>query len=225
MATVYSSTNDGYVYRTASSWTSSRNGATGTSYNSTLTSNAQAISASRFSARGGGYSYTIYRTFLHFDTSGISGTVTDATLKIRGRSINSGDVIALKATSGISTLTAADYDNIEGWDNANSDGSGGGDNESSVTKYSAEISTWSSTGYNDFALTSQAKTDMQNNDNLYVCLMNYDYDLKDIAPTGYSDTRNGMYYANYTGTSRDPKIDYEVASAVTDNAIFFGTNF
>ena len=80
-------------------------------------------------------------------------------------------------------------------------------------------------GYNDFALTSQAKTDMQNNDNLYVCLMNYDYDLKDIAPTGFSDTRNGMYYANYTGTSRDPKIEYEVASAVTDNAIFFGTNF
>ena len=115
MATVYSSTNDGYVYRTASSWTSSRNGATGTSYNSTLTSNAQAISASRFSARGGGYSYTIYRTFLHFDTSGISGTVTDATLKIRGRTFNTGDVIALKATSGIATLTAADYDNIEGW--------------------------------------------------------------------------------------------------------------
>ena len=82
MATIYSTTNDGYVYRTASSWTSSRNGASGTSYNSTLTSNVQAISASRFSARGGGFSYTIYRTFLHFDTSGISTDVDSATFKV-----------------------------------------------------------------------------------------------------------------------------------------------
>ena len=46
-----------------------------------------------------------------------------------------------------------------------------------------------------------------------------DYDLKDIAPTGFSDTRNGMYYANYTGTSRDPKIVYTVSSGYSHEVI------
>ena len=46
----------------------------------------------------------------------------------------------------------------------------------------------------------------------------YDHDLKDVAPTGTN--RTGVYYTNYTGTSRDPYIEYEL-----DNAVFFGTNF
>ena len=60
----------------------------------------------------------------------------------------------------------------------------------------------------------------------YICLINFDYDLKDIEPTGYASNRNGLYYIDYSGTSRDPYIDYTLAAvASTDNAIFFGTNF
>ena len=66
---------------------------------------------------------------------------------------------------------------------------------------------------------------MRDDNAFYICLINYDYDLKDIAPTGFSSNRNGLYYTNYTGTSRDPYLDYELAPTVTDNAIFFGTNF
>ena len=51
------------------------------------------------------------------------------------------------------------------------------------------------------------------------------WDLKDIAPTGYIANRNGLHYTNYTGTSRDPYIDYTLASTVTDNSVFFGCNF
>ena len=64
---------------------------------------------------------------------------------------------------------------------------------------------------------------MKNNDNLYICLMEYDHDLKDIAPTT-SSVESGLYYANYTGTSRDPKIQYTSISLVPDSN-FFGTNF
>ena len=37
--------------------------------------------------------------------------------------------------------------------------------------------------------------------------------------------KNGMYFENYTGTSRDPYIDYEVAVSIAHNGTFFGSNF
>ena len=56
--------------------------------------------------------------------------------------------------------------------------------------------------------------------------MNYTYDYLDIEFTGTGfGVLIGTYYADYTGTSRDPYIDYSVASAVTYNATFFGANF
>ena len=39
---------------------------------------------------------------------------------------------------------------------------------------------------------------------IFICLMEYDHDLKDIAPTGTN--RTGLNYANYSGTTRDPQI-------------------
>ena len=135
-----------------------------------------------------------------------------------------GDLIAVKSNSDILVLGTADFGSIVGW-NTTTDGSGGGDNESNVTKYSAEISTWSTSGYNDITLNAQALADMRDDNAVYICLLNFDYDLKDRAPTGYSSHRNGLYYTNYTGTSRDPYIDYTLAPTTTDNAVFFGCNF
>ena len=225
MATIYAHTNDGYITRfNQSSWSDARANTAGTSADSTATHNTVSISASRQAARGGGYSFHIYRSFLFFDTSGISGDVSEATLKIRGAGFATGDVIAVKSNSDIETLGTADFGSIVGW-NTTTDGSGGGDNESNVTKYSAEISTWSASGYNDIALNSTALANMRDDDKVYICLLNTDYDLRDIAPTGYSTHRNGLYYTNYTGTSRDPYIDYTLATVAEDDAIFFGANF
>tara|TARA_R100001244_G_C5145832_1_gene128784 strand:- start:11 stop:688 length:678 start_codon:yes stop_codon:yes gene_type:complete len=225
MATVYAHTNDGYVARAnQSSWSNARATSTGASSSSTSTNLSIASSAYRTSARGGGYVFSIYRSFFFFDTSGILGNVSEATLKIRGSAFGTGDVIAVKSNSDIETLGTADFGSIVGW-NTTTDGSGGGDNESNVTKYSAEISTWSTSGYNDITLNAAALANMRDDDNIYICLLNFDYDLKDIAPTGYSTHRNGLYYTNYTGTSRDPYIDYTLAVATTDNSVFFGCNF
>ena len=225
MATIYAHTNDGYVYAAGSNFALIRGAGTGTSASSTGTASAYAIRSDVSAGRGGGSTYTVTRTFMYFDTSGISTDVQSATLKVYGYSQNSGDIIAVKATSGISSLATSDFDAITGW-SSTSDGSGGGDNESNVTKYSDEITTWTSSGtYNDITLNSNALADMKNDDTLYICLINYDHDLKDIAPTAFTN-RNGMYYSNYTGTSRDPYIDYTLAPAVaTDNATFFGANF
>ena len=226
MATIYAHTNDGYVTRFAqSSWSNARANIAGTTYSSTTTNHSTGMTAERVAARGGGYTFNIFRSFFFFDTSGISTDVDSATLKVRGFSSISGDIIAVKSNSDIETLGTADFGSIVGW-NTTTDGSGGGDNESNVTKYSAEISTWSSSGYNDITLRSQALVDMRDDDAVFICLINYDYDLKDIAPTSHTSHRNGLYYINYTGTSRDPYIDYELAAVTTtDNAVFFGCNF
>ena len=94
-----------------------------------------------------------------------------------------------------------------------------------MTKYSSEVTSWSTSGYNDITLTSAALADMRDDNVMYICLMNYDHDLKDIAPTGYSSHRNGLYFADNSGTSKDPYIDYTLAPTDTSNAIFFGCNF
>tara|TARA_Y100001963_G_C6575846_1_gene351058 strand:+ start:30 stop:710 length:681 start_codon:yes stop_codon:yes gene_type:complete len=226
MATIYANTQDGYVARiNQSTWANARANSSGTTASATSTGFFQGIGGFAQSGRGGGSVYTIYRSFMAFDVSGISANVDSATLKIYGFNQSGGDVIAVKATSDIQILGTADFEAIEGWDSSGTDGSGGGDMESSVTKYSDEITTWSTSGYNDIALNAQALADMRDDSYLYIALLNFDYDLKDVTPTN-STGRNGLYYANYTGTSRDPYIDYDLAAvATTDNAVFFGTNF
>ena len=158
------------------------------------------------------------------NTAGTNVSSTGTSLSNAVGAWKAGDLIAVKSNSDIETLGTADFGSIVGW-NTTTDGSGGGDNESNVTKYSAEISTWSSSGYNDIALNSTALADIRDDDTLYICLINTDYDLRDIEPTGSSDNRCGMYYTNYTGTSRDPYVDYTLAPTATDNSVFFGTNF
>ena len=229
MATIYADSSDGWVRSfNQSSWSNARTGAGGLGFSSTSSSAAFGISAYKTAARGGGSAYHVYRSFLWFDTSGISTDVSSASLKIMGSSISSGDLIALKSNSDIESLGTADFDAIEGWSTGigSTDGSGGGDNESNVTKYSSEVTTWNTSGYNTITLNAQALADMRDNDKVYIVLVNYDYDLKDIAPTGFSDNRNGLFFTEYTGTSRDPYIDCTLAEVTaTDNSVFFGTNF
>ena len=102
MATIYAHTNDGYVARAnESTWTAARDATSGSAKSSTGTGSAFAMRADRGSARGGGYVYTVSRSFLYFDTSGISSTVDSATLKIYGYSNGGGDVIVVKSSSDI----------------------------------------------------------------------------------------------------------------------------
>jgi hypothetical protein len=228
MATIYADSSDGWVRSFGqSTWVNARTGAGGLSFTSTASSGFAGISAYKTASRGGGSSYHVYRSFLSFDTSGISTDVSSASLEIYGSSQSSGDLITVKSNSDIESLGTADFDAIEGWSSGIglTNGSGAGDNESNVTKYSSEVTTWSATSYNTITLNAQALADMRDDNKIYIALINYDYDLKDVAPTGYSDNRNGITYTEYTGTSRDPYIDYTLAPVATDNSVFFGTNF
>ena len=218
MATIYSTaTDDGWVYRqSTTSWSDARDTANGHGHGRTVKKNSSAIVAGRLSARGGGYSWRVYRSFFLFDTSGISEAPSSATLKVYGFSRGNADFFAVQSNHSLE-FTVGDYDAIEGWS------ASGVDNESNVTKYSSEITSWSTSGYNDITLNSTALSHMASQDNFKICLIESIHDLRNVSPTDYWDT--GLYYSDTSGTSYDPYIDYTVATAVTDNATFFGCNF
>ena len=66
---------------------------------------------------------------------------------------------------------------------------------------------------------------MSSLDTFKVCLIEYDYDLTNNEPANGVTVSSGCYFVDYTGTSRDPYVDYTAGVAITDNAIFFGANF
>lgn len=210
MATITANTSDGYVYNTQLSWSGARDATSGTIVNSSAAANAYAIRSDRTASRGGGYSYYVTRSFFEFNTSGISAEVDTASLKIRGRFNGGGDVIAVQATSSISSLGTADFNAIVGWGSI------------SIATYSTELATWSTSDWNSITLGALAKTHMEDNSTIYICVMNYDHDYLDSAPSGTN--RNGLYYAD--DSTYKPYLDYELVSATPQtDAIFFGTNF
>ena len=221
MATIYSGTNDGHCGHGLGAWADVRRGA-GNVYDSNDSRHANPVWHFYQSSRG---TWGIYRAFFEFDTSGISIAPSAATLKIQGFAYGEGDIVAVKSTQG-GTLAAGDFNSFHGsvlTAFGNTDGNGAGDLSGvSNFTYSAEITTWSASGYNDITLNATAIADMVTLDTFKVCLMNHDNDYKD--QDGTTQERNGFYWAEDGGSNR-PYIDYTAGVAVTDNSIFFGTNF
>ena len=179
MPTIYSSSsgtsNDGLMFKTnQSSWSNARDATSATLSTATQSTTAFTL-VGRGPSRGGGSVYSIYRSFMVFDTSGITGTVSSATIKIRGSSGNDGSVIAVKSTAfggdGGTSLASGDFDAISGW-------SSGSSLAGSATVYGSQILTtsWNTGSYNDFTTTSDLRTDMQNEDVVIICFMDYTND-------------------------------------------------
>jgi len=226
MATIYSyGGTDGYIYKSSTSnWADARDATTGTGTGRTATRGSQAIKASKGAIRGGGTAWQVFRSFLRFDTSGISDTDEGFGIRLGcyGYATNSADVFVVKA-GNLADFQAAYFDLIDGW-------SAGVDNEGNVTKYSDEFTSWSYSGYNNITLNAAARTAIEDDDAFNICLIESVHDLRNVEPTvggAYpASVPSGMYYADYTGTSRDPYIKYTPAAvASADNATFFGANF
>jgi len=128
-----------------------------------------------------GDSISINRFFIEFDTSDISVTPADATLQIHGSTNSSADFFAVKATFSDGSLSGGDFDAIDGW-------SAGSDNSSNVTKYSSEVTSWSTSGYNNITLTSDALSDMVSEDNFKICLIQSGNDLANVEATAVVNT-------------------------------------
>ena len=211
MADLYSNRFDGYTAAySQTSWANARDN-TGTYVNTSVTRVTTMAQAKRAAGRGGSILYDVNRSFYYFDTSGITGTVSSATFKIFGYHSNDGSVIAVKGTAfggdGGSALVKEDFNNITGY-------SAGASLAGNATDYSATILTtaWSTSGYNDLASTADLRADMQNNDVVIICVLDYTNDYLNSALTSNANLNCGGYYTDYTGTSRDPYITYEVAT-------------
>jgi len=205
---------DGYLAMfNQSSWANARDGTSATATGLATTRNTSAVRVSRAAARGGGAAYNVYRSFFEFDTSGVSVTPTDATLKIYGFFGSSADFFVVKAdTATDGAIVAADFDAIVGW-------SSGADNSSNVTKYSSEVTSWSTSGYNDITLNAAALTSMVDDDVLKICCIESTKDLPNDELTSNFNANSGMYYTEYTGTTRDPKIDFTAGAAGYGNDV------
>ena len=215
MPNLYGNTDDGTCSVTAqSSWANARDHS-GSSVLTTSSVSSAALGVSRSASRGGGSVYAVYRAFMYFDTSGITGTVSSATIKIYGASENDGSAIAVKSTAfggdGGTALAATDFNNIVGF-------SAGSSLAGLATDYSAAITTtgYSITGYNDFTGTADLRAAMQNNNVVIICLMDYTNDYLNSALTSNGFLNYGVYFTDNSGTSKDPYIEYTLAGYGND---------
>ena len=224
MATVYPDY-DGVVFKYATdSWTNVRAASIGS-----LNTVSSAYLYNFHTAGRGADTFQIGRYFLEFDTSAITDTLSSATLKIKGASgVTNLDVMLVKGSQS-GSVVAGDFNQISGGGTAllNSDGSGAGTFAGTpVVEYSSELTTWSSSGYNDISLNATALTDIKDNSTFHCVLIGYDYDYLDQDLSGGATYGIRLRQDSSVGTSSDPYIDYTVETAyVVDNAIFFGTNF
>ena len=117
------------------------------------------------------------RVFLHFDTSGITGTVTAAHIDINGGASTDpdpNDTILIKSTAfggdGGTALSTSDHFSSLDY----------------TTAYSTELTTWS-TGNNEYTLTAAALADIKNNDNFIVAVIDHDNDYANSDTTATAD--------------------------------------
>ena len=171
-----------------------RDGTTTTGLNVNPTSTAAgAIRYGRVAGRGGTF-YDAYRMFYYFDTSGITGTVSAATLNIKGFFSNNGDVIVVPSTAfagdGSANMVSSEFGNIL-----------------FNTAYGAEFTSWSTSGNNAIPLAATALSKMKDYDYFICAVIEYDYDYLDTDPGGNATPQNGVDYD-------DPLayLDYTVAA-------------
>lgn len=194
MPTIYAATTDNDINSgNQTSWSAARDATTGTLGGASDTSDPFAAGAILFSGRGANQ-YRVHRSFFHFDTSGITGTLSAATLKLLFfNDVGDGNVIIIKSdafTGGSDALVADDFNNLD-----------------FSTAYSGEVDT-TTFGLIDITLNATALADIKNNNDFKFTVINYDYDYNDTAPTSPTGHYTGIRFANYSGTSSDPQIDY-----------------
>ena len=205
MPEIIADTDDGRVVGPTNTWANTRDADTGNSVNTTnAADNITAVN--KFAGRGGGSTFRVERSFMYFDTSGITGTVASANFEIVGNGTSDGSIIAVKSNAfggdGGTALSTADFDAIPGWTD-------GASQAGNVTNYSVAVTSgWSDFGTNVFAATSDLLADMKNNDVVIVCFLDYTNDYLNVEPTSTGTLNITGRYANASSAGQRPRIDY-----------------
>jgi hypothetical protein len=219
MATVYANSNDSWRRLTDStSWAHARGSSVSiaTAGSSTASNYAFAIYNTYEGGRGSNLYYCA-RCFYEFDLSGESGIVSSVSLNLY--SDNTGTAAANERTLYIVQATAL--------------ANGGGD-YGNVFSSGTTLGTFfgsgvlsESLGYHTINFNSDGVSAVNSavgSGTLTIGAMGY-YDYNNSAPSlGGNTVKHHQYFADYTGTSRDPYLDITY-SVATDNSILFGTDF
>ena len=174
------------------------------SNNHTLSDSAgsEGILYKRTSGRGGSL-YNIRRSFLYFDTSGNTGTISNVTLNVAGQASATADVIVVKSTAfggnGGSSATTSDYSNV-----------------TFATPYSSEFTSWNTDGSVNISisLNSTAESDISSNDYFICALIEHDHDYSDSDPGTNVTKASGFRWA--TAGSWTLSFDEAAASGPTN---------
>ena len=191
--TVYSSTADGRIRSTQSSpvaqeaWDYTHDATSGDVVSSSESSAGDATLSYKSMFTFVVYNCRIYRSFFYFSLASLVGRCIAASVSLYGVSSGSTKVGIQKGTQADS-LSTADVHAFTGsmWGNTDS---------------------WNTSGYNTITLnaTGLADADAAIGGNLKMCAREYTYDVLDVLPVAEENNyRNGMYYADQTGTSNDP---------------------
>jgi len=170
---------------------------------STATDVAIAVQGFYDSGRGGG-TYRLGRTFLFFDLSGVSGTITAMDLDLYVVSNFTAVVQVAKSTAfgtnGSSDWAASDYSN---W------------NQSSPTAYMASSATLSS-GARSLTLNSTAISDANNDGYLNVVIVDNVHDFNDNEPLLNINRTSGLRFKN---SSNPIQLDITYTPGYDNNVI------
>ena len=209
---LYATTVDGRITSpTNATWATARDATSGNSVDTSASSSPYLAAVSKFGGRGAD-TYRVHRSFLYFYTGDITGPVSGLKLMVHGITLESGGGRAVKASNAFSgsspvgSLVVADFDAIDGYS--------AGNTMSGTTTYASGFDSpgsWDKDNYNAFACSSALATDMQNDNFVKLCFVNYTYDWRNIAPSSVGTVSAGAYYADNTGTAVDPYIQYSLA--------------
>ena len=197
MPDIFSNTNDGKIDTgNLSGHSAARGASTGTATANENQSNS-AIKYFKTSGRGAA-TVAIARSFFFFDTSGVTGTVSSATLDISFASnVFSGgfNIIIAKSDAfggdGGTALSNDDFNNVD-----------------FSTAYASAVATGgSTTGTATFTLNATALADIKNNDAFIVALLESDHDFSNSEPGDINKTL-AITFSETGGTSTDPKLSY-----------------
>lgn len=222
---VYSGSNDGYRGMTGDAWDKVRGLAVGGTALGSVTSTGTGYSGCRASLTTGrgATTYYLYRSFFEFDTSSITDLPSTATLSLYQHTNDNSGFRFVKSTQD-SSLSSDDFNEIPGLFPASSNGVGGDDARNNVTAYTDTTTTSMNSGsYTVISLNQQALVDIVGMSTFKFAMVDWENDMRDSIPTAPAGTSNytGVYYSEWTGTSRDPFLSITTQS----NSVFFGTNF
>ena len=193
MPDIFSNTNDGKVESgNLSSHAAARGASTGTA----AASDTSTVGIKYFKTSGrGAATVNIARSFFFFDTSGVTGTVSSATLSITvGNNIGSVDIIPIKSDAfggdGGTALANADFNNVD-----------------FSTPYASQTTDHPASETVTFTLNATALTDIKNNNAFIVALLESDQDFSDSEPGDINKTL-AITFSETGGTSTDPKLSY-----------------